>query len=314
MPPSPPEPPILVKIGGSTLGGNDTSLHDLAARHAAGRPVVIVHGGGNVISDWMRRQNLAPAFVNGLRVTDAPSLEIVVAVLAGLVNKELTAQLQNLGAPTIGISGVDGGLLQARIANPQLGYVGEIAAVNPAPVHAILAAGCIPLISPIAMNITPAGNGNDGDGNGDGVSDHAGRPINVNADGNGGSDHAGRPINVNADGDGGSDHAGRPLNVNGDTAAGALAAALRARQIIFLTDVPGVMDSGGRVIPRLNAAAAAALRDAGVARGGMLPKLDAAIAAIAGRPDASAHIIDGRQPGALAQCIAGRPVGTRITP
>ena len=303
MPPLPPEPPIVVKIGGSTLGGNDTSLHDLAARHAAGRPVVIVHGGGNVISDWMRRQNLAPAFVNGLRVTDAPSLEIAVAVLAGLVNKELTAQLQNLGAPTIGISGVDGGLLQARIANPQLGYVGEIAAVNPAPVHAILAAGCIPLISPIAMNITPAGNGN-----GDSDSDRAGRPLNVNSDGDISSDHAGRPLNASGD------HAGRPLNVNGDTAAGALAHALRAPQIIFLTDVPGVMDNGGRVIPRLNAAAAAALRAAGVARGGMLPKLDAAIAAIAGRPDASAHIIDGRQPDALAQCVAGRPVGTRITP
>ena len=286
MPPLPPEPPIVVKIGGSTLGGNDTSLHDLAARHAAGRPVVIVHGGGNVISDWMRRQNLAPSFVNGLRVTDAPSLEIAVAVLAGLVNKELTAQLQNLGAPTIGISGVDGGLLQARIANPQLGYVGEIAAVNPAPVHAILAAGYIPMISPIAMNITPAG-----DNDSDSVSDRAGRPLNASGD-----------------------HAGRPLNVNGDTAAGALAHALRARQVIFLTDVPGVMDNGGRVIPRLNAAAAAALRAAGVARGGMLPKLDAAIAAIAGRPDASAHIIDGRQPGALAQCVAGRPVGTRITP
>ena len=268
LPPSPlsSEPPIVVKIGGSTLGGNDTSLHDLAAWHAAGHPVVIVHGGGNVISDWMRRQNLAPSFVNGLRVTDAPSLEIVVAVLAGLVNKELTAQLQNLGAPAIGISGVDGGLLQARIARPELGYVGEIAAVDPAPVQAILSAGYIPMISPIAMDIS-------------------------------------------ADGD----HAGRPLNVNGDTAAGALAAALRARQVIFLTDVPGVMDSGGRVIPRLNAAAAAALGAAGVARGGMLPKLDAGIAAIAGRADASAHIIDGRQPGALAQCVAGRPVGTRIT-
>ena len=286
MPPLPPEPPIVVKIGGSTLGGNDTSLHDLAARHAAGRPVVIVHGGGNVISDWMRRQNLAPAFVNGLRVTDAPSLEIAVAVLAGLVNKELTAQLQNLGAPTIGISGVDGGLLHARITNPQLGYVGEIAAVNPVPVHAILAAGYIPMISPIAMNITP-----DGDNDSDSGSDRAGGPLNASGD-----------------------HAGRPLNVNGDTAAGALAHALRAPRIIFLTDVPGVMDNGGRVIPRLNAAAAAALRAAGVARGGMLPKLDAAIAAIAGRPDASAHIIDGRQPDALAQCVAGRPVGTRITP
>ena len=112
------EPPIVVKIGGSTLGGNDTSLQDLIALHREGRPVVIVHGGGNVISEWMQRQNLAPNFVNGLRVTDAPSLEIVVAVLGGLVNKELTALMQRLGGPTIGISGMDGCLLQARVDEP----------------------------------------------------------------------------------------------------------------------------------------------------------------------------------------------------
>ena len=125
------EPPIVVKIGGSTLGGNDTSLQDLVALHRDGKPIVIVHGGGNVISEWMQRQNLAPNFVNGLRVTDAPSLEIVVAVLGGLVNKELTAQMQQLGGPTIGISGMDGCLLQAHVANPDLGYVGEIVAVDP---------------------------------------------------------------------------------------------------------------------------------------------------------------------------------------
>ncbi len=267
MSPTPSEPPIVVKIGGSTLGGNDTSLPDLAALHAAGRPVVIVHGGGSVISDWMQRQNLAPTFVNGLRVTDAASLEIVVAVLGGLVNKELTALLQQLGAPTIGISGLDGCLLQARIANPELGYVGEIAAVDPAPVNAIVAAGFIPLISPLAVDVSA-----------------------------------------------GSDHAGQPLNVNGDTAAGALAHALRAERIIFLTDVAGVMDNGGRVIPRLNARTAEELRRSGVARGGMLPKLAACLDALANRAVPSAHIIDGRAPGALLDCINGRPVGTRITP
>ena len=265
--PSLSEPPIVVKIGGSTLGGNDTSLRDLAALHAAGRPVVIVHGGGNVISEWMQRQNLPPSFVNGLRVTDGPSLEIVVAVLAGLVNKELTAQMQRLGAPTIGISGMDGCLLRARVANPELGYVGEIADVNPAPVRAIVNAGYIPMISPIA---TDAG-----------------------ADGS---------------------HAGQPLNVNGDTAAGALAHALRAARVIFLTDVAGVMDNGGRVIPRLNARGAAALRDSGVARGGMLPKLAACLNALRDGAVPAAHIIDGRQPDALMHCLNGRPIGTRITP
>ena len=261
------EPPIVVKIGGSTLGGNDTSLQDLAALHAAGRPVVIVHGGGNVISEWMQRQNLAPNFVNGLRVTDAPSLDIVVAVLAGLVNKELTAQMQQLGAPTIGISGMDGCLLQARIANPELGYVGEVTRVDPAPVKAIVAAGFIPMISPIAVDVSA-----------------------------------------------GSDHAGQPLNVNGDTAAGALAHALRAERVIFLTDVAGVMDNGGRVIPRLDARGAEQLRSSGVARGGMLPKLAACLDALADHAVPTAHIIDGREPGVVMDCVNGRPIGTRITP
>ena len=260
------ELPIVVKIGGSTLGGNDTSLQDLVALHAAGKPVVIVHGGGNVISEWMQRQNLAPSFVNGLRVTDAPSLDIVVAVLGGLVNKELTAQLQQLGAPTIGISGMDGCLLQARVANPDLGYVGEVTAVDPAPVNAIIAAGFVPLVSPIAVDVSA-----------------------------------------------GSDHAGQPLNVNGDTAAGALAHSLQAERIIFLTDVPGVMDNGGRVIPRLDARGAAVLQSSGVARGGMLPKLAACLDALADRAVTSAHIIDGREPGALMECLDGKPIGTRIT-
>ena len=89
MPQSLTEPPIVVKIGGSTLGSNDTSLQDLVALHRDGKPIVIVHGGGNVISEWMQRQNLAPNFVNGLRVTDAPSLEIVVG-RAGRVGEQGT--------------------------------------------------------------------------------------------------------------------------------------------------------------------------------------------------------------------------------
>jgi acetylglutamate kinase len=260
------EPPIVVKIGGSTLGGNDTSLQDLVALHRDGKPIVIVHGGGNVISEWMQRQNLAPNFVNGLRVTDAPSLEIVVAVLGGLVNKELTALMQQLGGPTIGISGMDGCLLQARIANPDLGYVGEIVKVDPTPVNAILESGFIPMISPIAVDVSE-----------------------------------------------GSDHVGQPLNINGDTAAGALANAMGAQSVVFLTDVAGVMDNGGRVIPRLTARTAEALRESGVARGGMLPKLAACRDALADAAVPIAHIVDGREPGAVMNCVNGRPVGTRIT-
>jgi acetylglutamate kinase len=161
--------PIVVKIGGSTLGSHDTSLKDLVTLQKEGVDVVVVHGGGNVISQWMQRQGIHPRFVNGLRVTDAPSLEIVVAVLTGLINKELVSLLHHLGGRAIGISGIDGGLLEAHIANPDLGYVGEISRVNSAPLRAILDSGYIPIVAPLGVDCQ--------DG-----SEHAGGPLNINGD------------------------------------------------------------------------------------------------------------------------------------
>lgn len=147
-----PGQPIVVKIGGSTLGSHDTSLKDLVAFQQEGGQAVVVHGGGNVISQWMQRQGLSPKFVNGLRVTDAASLDIVVAVLTGLINKDLVSSLQQLGGRSIGISGMDGGLLEAHIANPELGYVGEIDRVNCQPIYDLLASGYIPMVAPLAMH------------------------------------------------------------------------------------------------------------------------------------------------------------------
>ncbi|MEK7806415.1 MAG: acetylglutamate kinase [Chloroflexota bacterium] len=161
--------PIVVKIGGSTLGSHDTSLKDLVTLQREGVDVVVVHGGGNVISQWMQRQGIPPRFVNGLRVTDAPSLEIVVAVLTGLINKELVSLLHHLGGRAIGISGIDGGLLEAHIANPDLGYVGEISRVNSAPLRAILDSGYIPMVAPLGMDCQYG-------------SEHAGGPLNINGD------------------------------------------------------------------------------------------------------------------------------------
>lgn len=256
-------PPLVVKIGGSTLGRHDTSLHDLVALQQQGRPVVVVHGGGPVISQWMQRQGIPPRFVNGLRVTDAASLDIVVAVLTGLVNKELVSRLHNLGGRALGLSGLDAGLLQARIANPELGYVGEITQVNPEPLTALLDNGYIPMLAPLAMQ--------------------------------------------EADG---SDHAGGPLNVNGDTVAGELAAVLGAERLIFLTDVPGLMDANGRVLPRLDKRRARLLLRSDVVRGGMIPKLEAGLRALETAP--VVDIVDGREPGALLNCAAGQGTGTRI--
>ena len=145
-------PPIVVKIGGSTLTHRDTSLKDLVALQKQGTPVVVVHGGGNVISQWMRRQGIPPRFVDGLRVTDADSLDIVVAVLTGLINKELVSQVHGLGGRAIGISGIDGGLLEARVADPQLGFVGEICRVDCQPLRAMLDTGYMPVVAPLSTS------------------------------------------------------------------------------------------------------------------------------------------------------------------
>ena len=159
----------VIKIGGSTLGEHDSTVQDLAALQRNGINPVVVHGGGGVISDWMTRQGVRPIFKDGLRVTDAEGLKIVVAVLAGLINKELVVSLSAAGARAVGVSGADGGILKARIKNPDLGYVGAVTDVDPSPIRAILAEGCIPVVAPVAV----------------GVSDEPDRPgflLNINAD------------------------------------------------------------------------------------------------------------------------------------
>ncbi len=145
--------PIVVKIGGSTLAKSDTSLRDLVTLQQQGCVPVVVHGGGPTITQWMQRQGLLPRFVRGLRVTDGPSLEIVVAVLTGLINKQLVAAITSLGGKVVGLSGADGGILQAKPADPELGFVGEIVNVDPGPITELLKAGYIPLLAPVGVNI-----------------------------------------------------------------------------------------------------------------------------------------------------------------
>ncbi|MDA0263621.1 MAG: acetylglutamate kinase [Chloroflexi bacterium] len=258
-----PGQPIVIKIGGSTLGSHDTSLKDLVRLQGEGREVVVVHGGGNVISQWMQRQGLAPQFVGGLRVTDAPSLEIVVAVLGGLINKELVSLMHEFGGRSVGLSGVDGCMVEAKIGNPDLGFVGEVTSVNSALIRAVLDNGFIPMIAPIGVHVRD-----------------------------------------------GSANAGSPLNINGDTVAGELAYALEAEQLIFLTDVAGVMDGGGRVIRRLDRRRANILFNSGVIQGGMIPKLSACLRALEKSP--LANIVDGRQPNAVLDCVRGESTGTTI--
>ena len=253
----------MVKIGGSTLGSHDTTLEDLVSLQREGLKLVVVHGGGKTISQWMERQGVMPRFVRGLRVTDAQSLEIVTAVLTGLVNKQLVAALMALGGRAIGLSGVDGGLLECRLADPDLGYVGEVTRVDTAPLEQALGGGYIPLVAPVGFH------GNSSPSTSDCL-----------------------------------------LNVNGDTVTGNLAYCLGASRLIFLTDVEGVVDGSGRRVPRLNPQQVRMFIRSGIAKGGMIPKLEACLKALPRVP--AADIIDGRRPGVLRRCVQGEAMGTRV--
>lgn len=141
----------LVKIGGVALGSNDTTLEDVAYLQRKGMLLAVVHGGGKLITEVLKKHGIETRFVRGERVTDGPSLEVAVAVLAGLVNKQVAAGINQAGGKAIGISGVDGGLLQCRIQSPELGYVGQVARVNSDLLKTILGAGYVPVIAPIGL-------------------------------------------------------------------------------------------------------------------------------------------------------------------
>ena len=246
----------VVKIGGSTLGGEDSTLEDVALLHREGRRLVVVHGGGDLVSRWLQIHGVQPRFLNGLRVTDADTLEVVVSVLAGLVNKRLVAALNGLGARAVGISGADGALLRARRARPELGFVGEITGVDGALLETLLDKGCLPVVASLAV-----------EEKGGGVT-------------------------------------GQLLNVNADTVAGEIARHVGAAVLAFLTDVAGVLDGEGQVIAHLPAKEARSLVGSGTIAGGMIPKVEAALAATAG--GTRTVVLDGRRPHALREAVEER--------
>lgn len=148
---------IVIKIGGSTLGSQDTTFEDLVTLQKQGQQVSVVHGGGALITDWLKKQGVVTRFVRGLRVTDEATLAVVVAVLAGVVNSDIVAKINSLGGKAVGLSGVDGGLLQARIQDTEIGLVGEVVKVDVKPVKTLLRAGFIPVIAPLGLMITNNG-------------------------------------------------------------------------------------------------------------------------------------------------------------
>jgi acetylglutamate kinase len=145
--------PLVIKIGGSIFSNSDTTVEDLVTLQKRDVPLVVVHGGGNVASDWLGRLGISTSFVRGLRVTDLETLRVVTAVLAGLVNKELVSAIWRSGGKAVGLSGVDGGLMLAKNKTPELGYTGEELKVNVAVIELLLKAGYISVIAPISLGL-----------------------------------------------------------------------------------------------------------------------------------------------------------------
>ncbi len=143
---------IVVRIGGSILGSHDTAIEDIVALQKQGRQVLVVHGGGKVITEWLKKQGAGTHFVRGERVTDQSTLEVATAVLTGLVNKDIVAAINNLGGKAAGISGVDGGIIRGSIAEKEKGFVGAVSNVDTTLLDTLLKSGFIPVVAPIGLN------------------------------------------------------------------------------------------------------------------------------------------------------------------
>jgi len=237
---------IVIKYGGHAM--TDAALQASFAadvvllKHIGVRPV-IVHGGGPQIAATLDRMGRQSQFIDGRRVTDDETMEVVEMVLGGKINREIVELIQQAGGKAVGYTGSDGGLLRVRkrlIDGQDLGRVGEVIAVDPSVVLAAMEAGFIPVIAPIGV-----------------------------------------------------DERGVSHNVNADEAAGAIAAQLRAEKLMLLTDVEGVLDAKSQLVSQLSVDECRRLIMDGTIKGGMIPKMECCIQALAGDV-ACTHIVDGR--------------------
>ncbi len=268
---------FVIKFGGAAMG--DESLarqfaRDVVLLKQVGINPVVVHGGGPQIGRMLDRLKIHSNFVDGLRVTDAATVEIVEMVLAGSINKQIVSAINNAGGTAVGLSGKDGDLIVARrlertVRDPDsniekvldLGFVGEPERINPHLLETFGRSDIIPVIA---------------------------------------------PIGVGAD--------GATYNINADTVAGAIASAVRASKLLMLTDVAGVLDADGALITRLSRAEAQALVKSGTISGGMMPKVATCLDAVAGHGAAAHILDGRVPHVLLLEIFTEHGVGTMIEP
>ena len=267
---------VLIKYGGHAMGEEALGLsfaRDIVLIKQVGVKPIVVHGGGPQIGQMLDRLGIKSRFIDGLRVTDTKTVEVVEMVLAGSINKQIVSAINNAGGMAVGLSGKDGNLIQARklrrtARDPEsniekvldLGFVGEPSGVNPNVLETISASDIIPVVAPIGIGA-----------------------------------------------------AGETYNINADTAAGALAGAVRATRLLMLTDVPGVMDENGKVMPQLSRRQAQDMIKSGAIAGGMIPKVETCLEAL----DAGVGgvvILDGRvEHAVLLELFTEHGAGTLIS-
>jgi len=266
---------MVIKYGGHAMGDEAVArdfARDVVLLKQVGIEPVVVHGGGPQIKAMLDRLKIRSTFVDGLRVTDAATVEVVEMVLAGKINKEIVTAIQRAGGRAVGISGKDGMLIQARRVTRtrkdpgssieeavDLGFVGEPERIDTSLLDVLRGTDVIPVIAPVA-----------------------------------------------------ADPDGATLNINADTAAGAIAGALKARKLLMLTDVAGVLDADKRLIDTLKGAEARAMIADGTISGGMIPKIETCLAAV-GQGVEAAVVLDGRVPHAiLLELFTEHGNGTQI--
>lgn len=266
---------FVVKYGGHAMVDEELAAlfaSDIVLMKQVGVNPIVVHGGGPQIGRMLERLSVQTEFVDGLRVTDAKTVEVVEMVLSGTINKSIVSAINAAGGRAVGLSGKDGNLIQAQklsrtTRDPDsniekvldLGFVGEPSLIDPRVLTSLQESGLVPVIAPIGIGPK-----------------------------------------------------GETYNINADTAAGAIAAASGASRLLMLTDVVGVLDKDGELLPELNTGQVEALRQDGTIHGGMIPKLETCVKAVENGVEA-AVILDGRLPHSmLLEIFTGGGIGTLV--
>ena len=265
---------IVIKYGGHAMTDKKMQIafaSDIALLQQVGSKPVVVHGGGPQIEKMLNKLNIKTNFVDGLRVTDEDTVNVVEMVLSGAINKSIVASIMSAGARAVGISGKDGGLITAEKITARrdpnsavekivdLGFVGKPTKIENKVLDALMHGGLIPVVAPLGL-------GKDG----------------------------------------------QTYNINADTVAGAISSSLKAKRMLMLTDVPGVLDEKGNLIHELSSKEAKSLIKKGTITSGMIPKVETCIEAVENGTDA-AVILDGRAPHAtLMELFTEHGGGTLI--